>query len=71
MHKVLNELIGDIKSLHIQGAKEIAIHSLMFLRKFAKENGFGKEFDRAANKIEKARPTAVVLHNCLEIVRKD
>jgi ribose 1,5-bisphosphate isomerase len=64
----LDELIIRIKSLEIQGAKEIAIESLKFLRDYAKVNGFGKDFERASNSIEKARPTAVVLHNCLEIL---
>lgn len=71
MHESLEDLLKKLKSLEIQGAKEIAIHSLRFLRSFAKEKGFGKEFDRVANKIEKTRPTAVVLHNCLEIVKKE
>jgi ribose 1,5-bisphosphate isomerase len=71
MHESLNEFINKIKSLEIQGAKEIAIESLKFLRNLAKEKGYDKEFDNAAKKIEKARPTAVVLHNCLEILMKD
>jgi len=54
-----------------QGAKNIAIFSLKFLRTVAKKKGFGKEFRRAARELEKTRPTAVVLHNCLEIVRKE
>lgn len=70
MHRSLNDLLKRIKNLEIQGAKEIAIHSLKFLRKIAKEKGFGKEFDQAAKELEKARPTAVVLHNCLEIIKK-
>jgi ribose 1,5-bisphosphate isomerase len=70
MQESLNELLSRIRSLEIQGAKEIAIESLKFLRSYAKENGFGKDFDRTAEKIEKVRPTAVVLHNCLEIVKK-
>ena len=71
MHKDLNELVADIKSLRIQGAKQIAIESLKFLRTLVKKKGFGKEFSKAAEKLEKARPTAVVLHNCLKIVRKE
>jgi ribose 1,5-bisphosphate isomerase len=64
------ELIRSIKDLEIQGANEIAVHSLRFLRKYAKEKGFGKGFDQVANKIEKTRPTAVVLHNCIEILKE-
>lgn len=68
---MLEEFVRRIKSLEIQGAKEIAIESLKFLKSFTKEKGFGKEFEKACNKLESARPTAVVLHNCLEILRKD
>lgn len=71
MPKTLEETVKKIKSLEIQGAKEIAIYSLKFLRKFAKKKGFGREFDRASKKLKEARPTAVVLHNCLEILKKD
>ena len=71
MQDGLNEFVKKIKSLEIQGAKEIAVESLKFLRKYSKEKGFGKDFDRTARLIEKARPTAVVLHNCLEILEKD
>jgi ribose 1,5-bisphosphate isomerase len=44
---------------------------LKFLRKLAKEKGFGKEFNKIAQKLEKTRPTEVVLHNCLEIIKKE
>jgi ribose 1,5-bisphosphate isomerase len=70
MQEDLNELLIKLKSLEIQGAKEIAIESLKFLRHYAKEKGFGKDFDKISEKIEKTRSTAVVLHNCLEIVKK-
>ena len=70
MREDLNELLIRLKSLEIQGAKEIAIESLKFLRNYAKKNGFGRDFDKIAEKIEKTRPTAVVLHNCLEIIKK-
>lgn len=66
----LPSAVKKIKSVEVQGAKEIAIYSLTFLRKLCKKKGFGREFTRAANALEKARPTAVVLHNCLEIIRK-
>jgi ribose 1,5-bisphosphate isomerase len=67
----LKKLIEDIKSIKIQGAKEIAIHSLIFLEKFCKKYGFGRKFDIITRKLENVRPTAVVLHNCLEILRKE
>ncbi len=67
----LEDMIRKIKSLEIQGAKEIAIESLKFLRTFSKKKGFGKEFDIACKKLEQARPTAVVLHNVLHILKKN
>lgn len=71
MPEGLNDLIKKLKSLEIQGAKEIATESLKFLRKLAKEKGFGKEFNNTAKRIENIRPTEVVLHNCLEIIKKE
>jgi ribose 1,5-bisphosphate isomerase len=66
----LEEAIENIKSVRIQGAKEIAVYALKFLREFCKKNGFGLKFEVAAWKLEEARPTAVVLHNCIEILKK-
>jgi len=66
----LEKAVNDIKSVKIQGAKEIAVYALEFLRDFCKKNGFGLKFEVAAWKLEEARPTAVVLHNCLEILKK-
>jgi len=66
----LEKVIGNIKSVKIQGAKEQAIYGLKFLREFCKKNGFGLKFEVAAWKLEEARPTAVVLHNCIEILKK-
>jgi ribose 1,5-bisphosphate isomerase len=60
----------SIQSMKVQGAKEIALYSLKFLRKFCKKYGFGLRFEVAAMILERARPTAVVLHNCLEILKK-
>lgn len=67
----MSKTVRKIKSVEIQGAKEIAIYSLKFLRRFCKKKGFGRAFRRVANELETARPTAVVLHNCLEILRKE
>jgi len=67
----LELLIRKIKNLEIQGAKEIAIESLKFLKSFSKKNGFGKQFDIVCKRLNNTRPTAVVLHNCLEIIRKN
>jgi ribose 1,5-bisphosphate isomerase len=71
MPESLESLVKRIKSLKIQGAKQIAIESLKFLRALAKKKGFGRDFNSSMNKLEKARPTAVVLHNCLEIIKKE
>lgn len=71
MRESLNDLLKKLKNLEIQGAKEIAVESLKFLRKIVKEKGFGREFNTAAKRIEKTRPTEVVLHNCLEIIKKE
>ncbi len=68
--KDLNKLIDDIESIKIQGAKQIAVESLKFLKDFCKKKGFGKEFTKTADRIEKSRQTAVVLHNCLDILRE-
>ncbi|MDE1844792.1 MAG: S-methyl-5-thioribose-1-phosphate isomerase [Thaumarchaeota archaeon] len=69
--KSLHRTIADIRKIKIQGANEIAIHSLCFLKQYVKQHGFGKDFEIVAKKLEKVRPTAVVLHNCLEILRKE
>lgn len=71
MHQSLDQLIKNIRDLNIQGAKQIAIESLKFLREYAKDGGFDAEFNRICDTIERTRPTAVVLHNCLEIVKKE
>ena len=67
----LESLVHRIRSLQIQGAKQIAVESLKWLRPLVREKGFGKDFEHAAKALEGARPTAVVLHNCLDILRKE
>lgn len=67
----LDTVVNNIKSVDVQGAKEIAIYALTFLRKFCKKNGFGLKFEVAAMILEKSRPTAVILHNCIEILKKN
>ena len=66
----VEKAIEDIRDFKIQGANNIAIYALKFLRKYAKQHGFKLKFEAAAYFIEEARPTAVVLHNCLEQVKK-
>jgi len=68
--QILESVVNNIKSVKIQGAKEIAIYALKFLREFAKKYGFKLAFEVAAYRLEEARPTAVVLHNCLGILKK-
>ena len=66
----LSQAVKKIKNVEIQGAREIALFSLKSLSDIAKRHGFGKEFKKASRKLDKARPTAVVLHNCLEIINR-
>ncbi|MEM5766221.1 MAG: S-methyl-5-thioribose-1-phosphate isomerase [Candidatus Aenigmatarchaeota archaeon] len=65
------QIIEKIKSVQVQGAREIALYSLHYLRRFCEKNGFGLKFEVVAMMLENARPTAVVLHNCLEILKKE
>jgi len=67
----LKKVVENIKTVKVQGAKEIAVYSLKFLKKFCKKYGFGKKFEIVSEKLEKVRPTAVVLHNCLKVLRKE
>jgi ribose 1,5-bisphosphate isomerase len=64
----LNSFTNRLKTLKIQGAKQIAIQSLLFLKAY--DPTFGRNFEQAAKQLEAARPTAVVLHNCLEILKR-
>ena len=69
MRPQLQPFVRRLKALEIQGAKQIAIRSLLFLKAY--DPTFGRTFEHAARKLEAARPTAVVLHNCLEILRRE
>ena len=71
MKTSVEKAVEDIKSLRVQGAKEIAVYGLTFLRKYCKKHGFGLKFEIVAWKLEEVRPTAVVLHNCIEILKKN
>ena len=66
----LEKAVSDIKNFRVQGANQIAVFGLKFLRGYAKQHGFGLKFEAAAHFLEEARPTAVVLHNCIEEVKK-
>jgi len=63
---MLADVIADIESMKYQGANEIAIAALKLL----KETKL-KDFEKVSKQLEKTRPTAVVLHNCMEALRKD
>ncbi len=63
------QAVENIKQVKVQGAREIAVYALKFLKDFVKKNGFGLKFEVAAMMLENARPTAVVLHNVLETVK--
>jgi translation initiation factor 2B subunit (eIF-2B alpha/beta/delta family) len=52
MPEGLERLVDRIKKLEIQGAMEIAVESLKFLRSYSKKKGFGKDFNNAMNKLE-------------------
>ncbi len=66
----LEKSIKKIKDLEIQGANNIAIYALKFLKQFSKKNGFGLKFETASYFLKESRPTAVVLHNCIEKLNK-
>jgi len=71
MPEVLESFVKRIRSLNIQGAQEIAIESLKFLRSYGKTHGFGAKFASATKELEAVRPTAVAIHNCMEELRKE
>jgi eIF-2B alpha/beta/delta-like uncharacterized protein len=64
------DFIAELKSLNIQSATTIAIESMRYLRDFSKRSGFGMEFDAECKKLLAARPTAVVLYNAIDRVKK-
>lgn len=67
----LEAVVREIKSVRVQGAKEIAIYGLRFLREYVQDKGFDNKFDQVADHLKEVRPTAVVLHNCIEIVKRE
>ena len=69
--RTLGQATRDIKEFRVQGANQIALYGLAFLREVAQKQGFGQRFRTASLHLEKARPTAVVLHNCIEIVNRE
>lgn len=63
-------IFEDIASLKIQGARQIAVESLKYLDRLSQKSGFGKDFEIEAKKLASARPTAVMLHNAVDILLK-
>lgn len=61
----------DIASLKIQGANEVALAVLKYLKKFCKRHGFEKEFEKEVNKFLSLRSTAVVLYNVIDELKKE
>jgi len=64
-------IVKRIRNLEIQGAINIAVHSLKHLKKFAKNNGFGSKFDKECKKLLESRPTAVAFFNIIAELKKD
>ena len=62
--------IERLKGLDVQSATTIAIKSMKYMLKFSAKNGFGKEFDTECSRLLVARPTAVVLYNSIELIKK-
>lgn len=69
--KTLGQVTRGIKEFRVQGANQIALYGLSFLKEVAQKEGFGQKFKMASRHLEKARPTAVVLHNCIEILNRE
>ncbi|WP_337861979.1 translation initiation factor eIF-2B subunit [Nitrososphaera sp.] len=67
----LERAVREIESVRVQGAKQIAVYGLQFLRQVALEQGFDERFDKIADRLRKVRPTAVVLHNCIEMIKQE
>ncbi|HJU13686.1 MAG TPA: translation initiation factor eIF-2B [Candidatus Nitrosotalea sp.] len=67
--KSVEHATREIKEFKVQGANQIALYGLSFLRKTALRSGFGREFNATSRRLEQARPTAVVLHNCIQIIK--
>ncbi len=66
----LENIVEDIKSMRIRGARSIAIAGLNALKVVAKKDGFGKSFNSASKRMVGARPTAVTLYNAVEKIKK-
>lgn len=70
MYEDFDRLLDDIRLLRIQGAKEIAVESLLHLRLHAERHGFDGEFHEKCDKILRVRPTGVAAFNAISEIRK-
>lgn len=66
----MDDFLKRLKDIKIQGAINIAVESLYYLKRFAKKHGFGREFDIECRKLMQARPTAVPLYNVINEIKK-
>ncbi|MBI4174158.1 MAG: hypothetical protein HY517_00810 [Candidatus Aenigmarchaeota archaeon] len=64
------DFASRLRRLQVQSASTIAVESLKYLSRFAKRKGFGKSFNGECRKLLEARPTAVVLFNVLQKLKK-
>jgi len=67
----VDKVASAIKNVKVQGANQIALYGLRFIKKYVKKNGFDHNFSHILEVLENARPTAVVLHNCVESIKKN
>lgn len=62
--------VERLRALDVQSATTIALESMKYLLRFTGDNDFGKKFDMECKRLLAARPTAVVLYNSIERIRK-
>lgn len=64
-------IYSSIRNMKIQGASEIAIQELLYLKDFAKKHGFGQDFEKECRYLMAIRSTAVVSHNVIANLLKE
>lgn len=62
------DIYSKIKNMKIQGASEIAVQQLLYLKDFSIKHGFGKDFEKECRKLMDIRKTAVVSYNVINQV---
>lgn len=65
----IEKTIKDIKTLKIQGARAVAIAGIGILQEIHKVSGFSDDFEYMCDRLEKTRPTAVPMHNAIEMIK--